>query len=273
MSRSHATSASSLTYRVLIFSVLTVLFALLSYMGSALYELAGGLTTVKPYSGVALALILMLGDGWLWPVLAAGTLGGMLAKCAGHTYFLDIVVKPTVTSATVLAVYLVARRLIGRTIDFRAWRQLVGYIVISVALSLTSATLFTLLIDGVNRPHLTLYWQAWFIPTALSYVIFTPVMMLISTAERRALRANGWRLAGCMALMSAVLALNFVPLRLSLLFAIPMALLITTLVSGLEGAAIGLVLTEFVLTSGAALGTAPSSISYLSLGYQLYFIQ
>jgi signal transduction histidine kinase len=273
MSRNHATSTSSLTYRVLIFSVLTVLFTLLNYMGSALYELAGGLTTVKPFSGVALALILMLGDDWLWPVLASGTLGGMLAKCVGHTYLFDIVTTPVVTSATVLAVHLAARRLIGRTIDFRAWRQLVGYIVISVALSLISATLFTLVIDGVNRPHLALYWQAWFIPTALSYVIFTPMMMLIATAERRALLGNGWRIAGCMALMGAVLALNFVPLRLSLLFAIPMALLITTLVSGLEGAALGLVLTEFVLTGGAALGSGPSAINYLSLGYQLYFIQ
>ncbi|HVW72477.1 MAG TPA: ATP-binding protein [Rhizomicrobium sp.] len=275
MSQPSSSSASlpALPYRILIFTVLTVLFTLLHYMGSALYALAGGLTTVKPYSGVALALILMLGDDWLWPVLAAGTLGGMMAKYAGHTYFLDMVTTPTVTSATVLAVHLTARRLIGRTIDFRAWRQLVAYITISVTLSLTSATLFTLVIDGLNRPHLALYWQAWFIPTALSYVIFTPVMMLIATAGRRALRANGWRLAGCMTMMAAVLALNFVPLRLPLLFDIPMALLITTLVSGLEGAALGLVLTEFVLTASATLGAGPSAISYLSLGYQLYFIQ
>lgn len=273
MSRPLSTSAPGAQYRILIFTVLTALFTLLHYMGSALYGLAGGLTTVKPYSGVALALILMLGDSWLWPVLVAGTLGGVLAKLAGHAYFLDMVATPTVTSATVLAVHLTARRLIGRTIDFRAWRDLVGYIVISVTLSLTSATLFTLIIDGPSRPHLALYWQAWFIPTALSYVIFTPMMILLATAGRRALLDNGWRLAGCMAMMGVVLALNFVQLRLPLLFAIPMALLIATLVSGLEGAALGLVLTEFVLTTAAALGNGPSAIGYLSLGYQLYFIQ
>ncbi len=42
---------------------LTLLFALLSYMGSALYHRAGGLTTVKPFGGIALALLLIYGRG------------------------------------------------------------------------------------------------------------------------------------------------------------------------------------------------------------------
>jgi signal transduction histidine kinase len=52
-----------------------------------------------------------------------------------------------------------------------------------------------------------------------------------------------------------------------------MALLIVTLVAGLEGAALGLVLTQLILTGATALGYGASAISYLSLGYQLYFIQ
>src|SRR6202020_1516584 len=78
--------------------VLTVLFALLNYMGSALYLLSAGLTTVKPYSGVGLALILILGRRWLWPVLAAGTLGGMLAKPAFRDNLHDVVLTPSVAS-------------------------------------------------------------------------------------------------------------------------------------------------------------------------------
>ena len=143
----------------------------------------------------------------------------------------------------------------------------------AVAFSCVSATTFTLVIDGLGRPHLATYWQAWFIPTALSYIIFTPVMMLLATAERRVLAGNWKRLAACMALMLPVLLSNFLPIRLPLLFITPMALLIVTLVTGLEGTALGLILTQLVLTGATTLGYGASAISYLSLGYQLYFIQ
>src|ERR1700722_18297049 len=273
MTQLPTTPASSFQARLAAFAALTALFTLLNYMGSALYELAGGFTTVKPYSGVALALILILGDGWLVPVLAAGTLGGMIAKLASSAAPFDLVITPCVTTLTVLIVYLAAQRLIATRIEFRACSQLVGYIALSTLLSCVSATTFTLLIDGLGRPHLTTYWQAWFIPTALSYIIFTPVMMLLATAERRVLAGNWKRLAGCVALMLPVLLSNFLPIRVPLLFMTPMALLIVTLVTGLEGTALGLILTQLVLTGATTLGYGASAISYLSLGYQLYFIQ
>jgi signal transduction histidine kinase len=273
MHRLSAIRASSLLQQVLTFTLLTVLFAQLNFLGSTIYEMAGGLTTVKPYSGVALALVLILGERRLWLVLAAGMLGGVLAKLATSDTLLDTLVIPAVTSITVLAVHLVARQLIGRKPDFRAWRQLVGFIAIVALASAASAAFFTLAVDtaGVRPPWID--WQSWFIPSALSYVIFTPVIVLLATAGSGALLDNWRRITASLMLMGAVLAINFVPIRLSLLFAIPMTLLIVTLVSGLEGAALGLVLTEFVLTASAAAGFGPSGINYLSLGSQLYFIQ
>jgi signal transduction histidine kinase len=273
MSRSSFASATILVRRSLTFTGLTVLFALLNHMGSALYHLAGGLTAVKPYSGVALALILILGDGWLAPILAAGTLGGMLAKFATHAYTIDLITTPAITSLTVLGVHLAARRLIGGRIDFRDWRHLVAYIALSTGVSLVSATAFTLAVDGLTKPHLALYWQAWFIPMALSYVIFTPVMMLIATADARALAGNWKKLSGCLLLMMAVLAINLLPIRLPLLFVAPMALLIVTLVAGLEGAALGLMLIQLFFTAATAMGHGAGVISHLSLGQQLYFTQ
>ena len=120
MTPAPTTPVSTFQARLAAFAALTALFTLLNYMGSALYELAGGLTTVKPYSGVALALILILGQRWMWPVLAAGTLGGMLAKFASNAPLYDVILTPGVTTLTVLIVYLTARRLIGKQIDFRA---------------------------------------------------------------------------------------------------------------------------------------------------------
>ena len=255
------------------FLLLTALFIPLNYMGSAVYQLAGGLTTIKPYGGVALALALILGERRLWLVLMAGTLGGILAKFAISAPLNDAFLTPVVTSITMLAVHLVVRQLIGKRPDFRAWGQLVGFIAIAILISAASASFFTLVVADVELAHVWIDWQAWFIPTALSYVIFTPVMVLLATADRQVLANNWRRISACMLLMGAALALNFLPVRLSLLFAIPMALLIVTLVSGLEGAALGLVLTEFVLTGAAAVGIGPAAIGYMSLGSQLYFIQ
>jgi len=253
--------------------VLTVLFALLNYMGSALYQLSAGLTTVKPYSGMALALILILGRRWLWPVLVTGTLGGMLAKIAFQDNLYDVILTPTVASLALLLVYCLSRRLIAAKLDFRAWRHLTGFIAVASTACAITAFLFTLEITGWAAPKFWIAWQAWFIPTALSYVIFTPVMVLLATAERRVLAGN-WRvLLASMVMLASVLAINFVPVRLPLLFTIPMALLVVTLVSGLEGAALGLVLSEVVLTAAAAAGYAPAAIGYLSIGSQLYFTQ
>jgi signal transduction histidine kinase len=273
MNRLFAIPAPSLLQQVLAFMLLTVLFAQLNYMGTAVYELAGGLTTVKPYGGVALALVLILGERWLWPVLAAGTLGGIAAKFAISATLDDTLITPTTTSLTLLAVHLVVRHMIGKQPDFRAWRQLVCFIAIAAVVGAASSSIYLMATEDMASPRFWIDWQAWFIPTAVSYVIFTPVMVLLATADRRVLLNNWLRLSACLLLMGAVLAVNFVPIHLSLLFAVPMALLIVTLVSGLEGAALGLVLTEFVLTTAAAAGYGPSGINYLSLGSQLYFIQ
>jgi hypothetical protein len=260
--------------QILRFTALMVIFTALNYMGQALYHRAGGLTTVKPFSGVALALILIYGRKRLWPIMAAGLLGGIAAKLITATGIGDILFTPLVTCATLLSTYFLARLLIGKDPDFRAWRHLVIYIGIAAAVCAATAFLYTLAVDGdPGFPFFWTYWQAWFIPTALSYVIFTPVMVLLATTERKTLQRDAPKLLFSILLMGAVLASNFVPLRLSLLFAIPMALLIVTLVCGVEGAALGLLLTLVVLTSATALGHGPAGIAYLSLGYQLYFTQ
>jgi hypothetical protein len=54
------TSARNPENRLLSFAVLTALFLLLNYMGTALYARAENVTSIKPYGGVALALILIL---------------------------------------------------------------------------------------------------------------------------------------------------------------------------------------------------------------------
>ena len=121
---------------------LTLLFTLLSYMGSALYHRADGLTTVKPFGGIALALLLIYGRSWILPVLVSGTLGGIFAKIAFSATLLDSLLTPALGSATLLAIYLLSQRLIAPTIDFRAWKQLVGFIAIAACVSAVTGVLF-----------------------------------------------------------------------------------------------------------------------------------
>src|SRR5690242_3464066 len=119
------------SFKLVCFTALTLLFALFYYMGTAIFLRVDLLTTVKPFVGVGLALILIYGRSWLWPVLAAGTLGGICAKLVLTNDVADILVTPLVASVTLLATYLLCERLIGRNIDFRSWRHLVRFTAIA----------------------------------------------------------------------------------------------------------------------------------------------
>jgi len=70
----------SVAYQVGRFVALMLLFALLNYTGSALYHTTGGHHHRQAFSGVALALLLINGRSWLWPVLVSGTIGAIFAK-------------------------------------------------------------------------------------------------------------------------------------------------------------------------------------------------
>src|SRR3954469_4603742 len=95
----------NVVYQVTRFVALTLLFALLNYTGSALYHTAAGVTTVKPFCGVALAILLINGRSWLWPVLVSGTIGAIFAKAAfGNVAFTTISI-PLITSASLYLVH------------------------------------------------------------------------------------------------------------------------------------------------------------------------
>ncbi|HET7084606.1 MAG TPA: ATP-binding protein [Rhizomicrobium sp.] len=255
------------------FTALTILFALLSYVGAVLYQRAGGVTTVKPYSGVALALILIYGRKWTWPVVVAGTLGGILAKEYFGADWLDSIIISSLTSALLLAMDRLCARWIGPKIDFRAWKQLVGFIAIALAVGAVSGLIFAFDQALWWSTHLWRNWQAWFVSVTLSYVGFTPVMVLLATMQKGQLRENWRRLAGGFAILAAALASTFLPIQVPMIFVLPLALLLITMISDIEGAALSLAIIELVLTTATALGRGPAAIAGLSLGYQLYFVQ
>lgn len=254
-------------------TALTLLFALLSYMGSALYHRADGLTTVKPFGGIALALLLIYGRSWLLPILASGLLGGIFAKIAFSATWLDALLTPGLALAMLFATYYLSQRFIAPVIDFRAWKHLLGFIAIAACVSAVTAIVFAGQIQLWMAPNFATHWRAWFVPTTLSYVIFTPVVVLLATAEKGVIRDNARQIAASLGMLSVILACNFLPTPLPVFFLLPMALLVVTMISGIEGVALGLVLMHFVLSITVVLGHGPLAIAHLALGYQLHFMQ
>jgi len=259
--------------RLLNLAALTVLFTLLNYVGAALYGHTEGVTTIKPYSGVALALILIFGRSWRLSILIAGMAGGIIAKWAFEANLFESIAIPTLTTAVLLATDILCQRLIGRVIDFRAWRQLVRFIAIAAMVGAVSGFAYAFEQHLFKPLKLSADWQAWSTSITLSYVIFTPLVVLLATARRSAFLGNWKRLAGGLMILAVALALNFLPLNLPLLFTIPLALLLMTMMGGIEGTALGLAVTQLIVTVSTITGTSPGPIAHLSLGYQLYFVQ
>ncbi|HEX4637378.1 MAG TPA: ATP-binding protein [Rhizomicrobium sp.] len=260
-------------YRLLQFAALTALFSLLNYVGAALYERTEGVTTIKPYGAVALALILIRGRRWRWPVMAAGLAGGLFVKLFSDPSLVDGIAISALSTGVLLAVDLLCQRLIGREIDFRAWKQLVQFIAIVTIVGAISGFAYAFEQHLWKPLKLSSDWQSWSISIALSYIIFTPLIVLMATGQKAAYLANRLHMTMGLAILGATLVLNFLPLNLPLLFMIPLALLLLTMMAGIEGTALGLALTQMVVMTTTLWGHSPASISHLPLGYQLYFVQ
>ena len=265
--------APSVQQRLLQFAVLMALFSLLNYVGATLYERAEGVTTIKPYGGVALALILILGRKWRWPVLAAGLAGGIIAKWLSDPSLFESIAIPSLSTGVLVAIDMLCQRLIGPTIDFRDWKQLVRFIAITVLVGAVSGFAYALE-QSIWKPlKLVSDWQGWSVSIILPYVIFTPLIVLLATAKRSAFLGNWRRLATGLAILAASLAINFLPLGLPLLFTVPLALLLMTMMGGIEGTALGLAVTQLIVMTTTIWGHGPAAIIHLPLGYQLYFVQ
>jgi len=254
-------------------AALTVLFLVLNYVGAALYNRAEGVTTIKPYGGIALALILILGRNWKWRVLATGLAGGVLAKWILGAGLLESITVPCLNTGVLYVMDFLCQRWMGRVIDFRAWQQLVRFIAIAALVGAISGFAYAFEQHLLKPLLLSSDWPTWFISITLSYVIFTPLLVLLATAGRAAFLGNWRRLAAGLAVLLVTLALNFLPLHLPLLFTIPLALLLMTLMGGIEGTALGLAATELVILTATISGHGPAPIAHLSFGHQLYFVQ
>jgi len=259
-------------YRLGRFGALVLLFWLLSFIGTEVYLRAGHLSSVKPFVGVGLALCLICGRSWLWPILISGIIGAFLAKLMDPVSWTDILVTPVATSASLLLTYLALGRFIGNVVDFRSWRQMITFIVITASVSWIVSVVFSVALHFWNGTGLLPDLLTWFFPMSLSYVTFTPLVVLLATAEYRVFR-NHWRsLVICLALLTGILGLS-VFRAVPLLFMVPLVLLVITMTNEIEGAALGLMVMQVLLTTTTINGHGVAMLAGWPMGYQLYFAQ
>jgi len=260
-------------YRLVRFGALTVLFGLLSFIGTEVYLRAGHLSSVKPFVGVGLALCLIYGRSWLWPILITGVLGGILAKLIDPVFLTDIVATPVVTVGSLWLTYLALTRVIGETVDFRSWKQMIIFIIVTAGVSWIVSVAFTLAIYFWLGTSVLPNLMSWFFPMALSYVTFTPLIVLLATAEYRVLRDNWRNLAACLIFLAGILYLDVSRPAFPILFTVPLVLLVVTMTGEIEGAALGLTVTQVILTTAAVKGHGITMLAGWPIGYQIYFAQ
>jgi signal transduction histidine kinase len=260
-------------YGVLGFGSLVALFWMLSFIGTEVYLRAGQLSSVKPFVGVGLALCLIYGRSWLWPIVISGMIGGFLAKLMHPVWLGDTLLTPVMTAGSLLLSYLALQRSIGKSVDFRSWKQMVAFIALTSGVSLGVSILLGIAgyfwIGTSFLPNLL----TWFFPMSLSYVTFTPLIVLLATANYRVLRANWFNLVICLVFLTGILYLDISHPALPLLFTVPLVLLVMTMTSEIEGAALGLTVTQVILTTATVDGHGITMLATWPMAYQIYFAQ
>ena len=259
-------------HRLVRFGALIVLFWLLSVIGTEVYLHAGHLSSVKPLVGVGLALCLIYGRSWLWPVLISGAIGGVLAKFIDPVAMSDTLLTPIVTSGSLLLTYLALERSIGQVVDFRSWKQMIIFITVTASVSWVVSVVFNVALHFWTGISLLPSLLSWFFPMALSYATFTPLVVLLATADYRVLRDHWGSLALCLVLLTGILALSILR-SVPLLFTVPLILLIITMTNEIEGAALGLMVMQVLLTTTTLNGHGVAMLSHWPIGYQIYFAQ
>jgi len=222
--------------------------------------------------GVGLALCLIYGRSWLWPVLITGVIGGILAKLIDPVFLTDTVATPVVTAGSLWLTYLALTRFIGETVDFRSWKQMIIFIIVTAGVSWIVSVAFAVAVYFWLGTSVLPNLMSWFFPMALSYVTFTPLVVLLATADYRVLRDHWRSLFMCLVLLIGILALSG-SRSVPLLFTVPLLLLIVTMTNEIEGAALGLMVTQVLLTTATINGHGIVMLSRWPLGYQIYFEQ
>ena len=188
---------------------LAAVYALAVRLGLAFNPEAGFATPVWPPAGIALAVVLLLGNRLLPGVFLGACTAALLAR-APLLVTLGIAVGGT---CQVLAAATLLRRVPTFSITLERVTSVVALIVVAaVACTTISATVGvgTLYVAGLVRPsQLPEAWRAWWVGGMVGILLFAPLILAWSTRPRARRELHWVEKAALVASLTVVSALTF----------------------------------------------------------------
>ena len=188
---------------------LAAVYALAVRLGLAFNPVAGFATLVWPPAGIALAVVLLLGNRLLPGVFLGACTAALLAR-APLLVTLGIAVGGT---CQVLAAATLLRRVPTFSITLERVTSVVALIVgAAVACTTISATVGvgTLYVAGLVRPsQLPEAWRAWWVGGMVGILLFAPLILAWSTRPRARRELHWVEKAALVASLTVVSALTF----------------------------------------------------------------
>lgn len=201
---------------------------------------------LQPLCGIGAGLCLTTPAQDRKKILAVTCAASLLARLVAYGSISVSFLPAIVTAASVCLTCGVARRLLGEHINFRNWKQILGFCAICAALSISFGVIYAGWMASRSDHGILSTWATWSLCTSLSYAVFAPAFVIFRTMGRAALAKHRDKLIMSAAIMAVVLVAIFAQPSVTLYYLIPLAVNVVIFVAELEGAALALALASTV---------------------------
>ncbi len=254
-----------------------VLVAVAALDWISLHLMQQGIHVAKfwPAKGLILALCLLKERKPVLHLLAAAALGGIAGKLAAGDLPVNAVVGTAIGISGIAIAWWWTNRHLDWNADFREWKKLCGFIAISSAVAATMGVFGAAFSSWARGGAFDSNWLSWSLSTALSFTILTPAIVLAATRHKSGPRLpnNSLKVVlSASATLLATLGAFAIPV-FPAICVVPIALLFTSLVAEIEGAAWALLGVAIVSSTCTVLGMGPLTQLNGTIAYHVLVVQ
>ena len=241
-------------------AVWVLVFALLEWLAISFTSDGTHVVVLRPAAGILAGFCLLAGARRSVKFLIAAALGSAIARSLAFGFNPVFLPIGLVMAACSWSASWSAQRYFGPNITFGRWRETLGFIAISAAVSILGGFAFATLVLFSSEIDFLRNAFSWALSSALASSIFAPMIVICAYGGRRALGQRRKELLLSFLIMLAVLALTFSQPRVPFLFMIPIAVMIVAMIADMEGAALALAFTSVVALSATSAGYGPMAL-------------
>ena len=253
------------------FTLMTFFFSALTFVGVKIFYIASDQFTIKPILGVVLAILILSRPRNAWLIYLAACVASLAVRMGAGIPFFNNVMATISGIGTVWGIHSLQRRILGPNVNFRDWLQLTEFFAITLCVTCAVGVAYAQIVSAVDRRDFLQFLQISALPNLLSFVIFTPLLVLTTTVRSENLRRIKYRLmvsaAASVAVMVFICSGSF-----PYYYPVPLVLLVIALACEIEGALVGLLIVVAGLTLATLSGLGPTR-NVMPLSMQLLFDQ